>query len=113
MCYHLKIDFHNQDLKALCEQQATATRKLGANSARKLWARLADLAACHRVGELVVGKPHPLKGDRQGQCSLRLAGGCRLVFEPSQNPCPRHSDDSIDWAAVTGVRIVYIGDYHD
>jgi proteic killer suppression protein len=35
------------------------------------------------------------------------------VFAPANDPVPRRDDASIDWSAVTIVRIEYIGDYHD
>lgn len=75
-------------------------------------ARLADLRAARVVTELVAGHPEPLSGDRRGQFSLRLDGGRRLVFEPT-DPVPRGDDKAIVWGKVTSVRIVFIGDYHD
>jgi len=88
-------------------------QELGKASARKLRARLDDLVSAANVRELVAGRPHPLKGDRAGQFSLSLAGGRRLVFEPSQQPPPEWDDGGIDWVAVDDVTILYIGDYHD
>ena len=65
------------------------------------------------MGELIVGNPHPLKGDRLGQFALNLKGGVRLVFEPENDPVPYNEDGSIDWRNVSAVCIVFIGDYHD
>jgi proteic killer suppression protein len=65
------------------------------------------------VTDLVAGHPHPLKGDRDGEFALDLAGGRRLVFAPANDPLPRNTDGSIDWSRVTIVSIEYIGDYHD
>lgn len=107
------ITFSDPDLRAVCEDQRLATKRLGAANARKLRSRLADLQAVANVGELVAGNPHPLRGDRLGQFSVSLAGGTRLVFEPTNEPTPRKEDRSIDWSRVTNVRVVFIGDYHD
>ncbi len=80
---------------------------------KKLFARLADLKAADYVGELVAGYPHPLKGDRTGQFSVRLEGGKRLVLRPANEPVPLDDNGGVDWKRVTRVCIVFIGDYHD
>lgn len=107
------IAFASRDLEELCLSERRAVRELGKACARKLFARLADLKAASHVGELVAGYPHPLKGDRAGQFSIRLDGGKRLVFSPANEPVPLTDDGSVDWRRVTSVRIVFIGDYHD
>ncbi|HHG90237.1 MAG TPA: killer suppression protein HigA [Devosia sp.] len=109
----MEIDIPDDDIRVLCEQQRLAVRRLGPACARKLRNRLADLQAAAHVHELVAGRPHPLRGDRKGQFALDLHGGVRLVFEPNHNPVPRFADGGIDWAQVTQIIIVYIGDYHD
>ncbi|MDZ8262293.1 killer suppression protein HigA [Nostoc sp. ChiQUE01b] len=109
----MEITFANSKLQKLCQQQDLAQKKLGANCARKLTARLADLAAVSCVKELFAGHPHPLKGDRTGEFAVNLEGGKRLVFKPDNDPIPLTEDGSIDWSQVTAVCIVFIGDYHD
>lgn len=109
----MKINFKDKKLREMCEKQAAAEKKLGAACARKLRSRLSDLDAADRVTDLVAGNPHLLKGDRQGQFALDLAGGWRLVFAPDHDPCPTRQDGGIDWSQVTIVCIEYIGDYHD
>jgi toxin HigB-1 len=109
----LKVNFKDKKIREMCEKQAVAEKKLGAACARKLRGRLSDLEAAARVTDLAAGNPHPLKGDRQGQFALDLAGGWRLVFAPDLNPCPTRPDGGIDWSQVIIVCIAYIGDYHD
>lgn len=109
----MKIHFKDKKIRELCEKKAVAEKKLGADCARKLRARLDDLDAATRVTELTAGRPHPLKGERAGQFAVDLAGGWRLVFAPDHDPCPRREDGSIDWSAVTIIYIEYIGDYHE
>lgn len=108
----MKITFKNGKIQKLCEQQAIAQRELGQNCAKKLRSRLADLSAAISVQELVAGNPHPLKGDRYRQFALSLQGGVRLVFEPANDPVPSTKDGSINWANVSEICIVFIGDYH-
>jgi len=109
----MDIEFASKDLAEMCQSERRAMRELGKPCARKLFARLADLVAADHVGELVAGYPHPLKGDRTGQFSLRLDGGKRLVFRAANEPAPVNDDGSVDWMRVNRVRIEFIGDYHD
>ena len=109
----MDIQFKDQKLQKLCEQAALAKKSLGADCAKKLQARLSNLMAAQTVGELIAGNPHPLKGDRSGQFSLKLHGGKRLVFEPAEDPVPLDQDGAIAWSKVTQIRIIFIGDYHD
>ncbi|MEH2193525.1 MAG: killer suppression protein HigA [Nostoc sp.] len=109
----MDITFADRKLQSLCQQQDLAKQKLGKNCAKKLTARLADLAAVSCVKELFAGRPHPLKGDRAGEFALDLEGAKRLVFKPDNDPIPISEDESIDWSRVTAVCIVFVGDYHD
>jgi proteic killer suppression protein len=109
------IVFGSRELETLCHDDKLATRTLGAQSARKLRARLDDLAAaaCLAVAPKLPGRFHSLTGDRKGQFAFHLQDGRRLVVEPANNPMPLRTDGSVDLIAVTAVRVVFIGDYHD
>ncbi len=107
------ILFDTHELERICSVEKEAKKKLGAKSAKKLLRRLSNLMNAERVRDLPAGRPHPLKGDRLGQFALDLDGGQRLVFESANDPVPTTTDGAIDWAEVTMIRIVYIGDYHD
>ena len=109
----MEIGYGNNKLKKLCLFSSEAEKKLGADSARKLRARLMDIEAHSNVSELHAGRPHPLLGNRVGQFSLDLAGGKRLVFKPAQEPAPTKEDGSINWSSVESVIVVFIGDYHE
>ena len=109
----MDILFKTDALRRLCSNEREAKKQLGADSAKKLRTRLADLRAAARVGDLRAGRPHPLSGDRLGQFALDLQSGKRLVFESANEPTPTTQDGVTDWQRVTIVRIVFIGDYHD
>lgn len=109
----MEILFPDNKLRALCEQERLAVKTLGQACARKLRGRLSDLVAAAHVRELLTGRPHPLKGEWHGRFSLNLHGGFRLVFEPAHDPVPTLDHGGIDWAQVTRITIVFIGDYHD
>jgi len=104
------ISFASRKLAKLCSDPREATKALGADSARKLRSRLADLQAADTVAELVAGRPHPLTGSRAGQFALDLAGGHRLVFRAAGQG---GSTTGPDWKRVTAIEIVFVGDYHD
>jgi len=138
----MDISFRNKKLKALCEQQNLAEKKLGKQMAKKLRTRMSELMAASVVAELCAGRPHPLEGDRDGQFAVDLVHPQRLIFEPANDPVPRIAPEgtktdskkaisqdassikagnekvtakkagSIDWKQVTRVRIIEIGDYH-
>tara|TARA_B100000676_G_C18038627_1_gene823398 strand:+ start:514 stop:852 length:339 start_codon:yes stop_codon:yes gene_type:complete len=109
----LEIGFETDKLEKLCLVSKVATRKLGADSAKKLRTRLSDMDAAESVSELWAGNPHPLSGDRRGQFSLALTGGKRLVFKPQKEPPPVKEDGGIDWNRVDSVIVVFVGDYHE
>ncbi len=110
----MQISYKDEKLRKLCENNREAVRRLGADSAKKLQSRHSDMEAAENVVEIPpLGNPHPLIGDRKGQYSIGLSGGKRLVFEPDQNSFTERDGSYIDWAKVTAITIVYIGDYHD
>lgn len=109
----MKVQHSSNHLRRLCHDSAYAQRRLGPDSARKLRARLADLDAAARLGEIVNGTPHPLRGDRAGQFAICLAGGDRLVLVADEEPVRLTDDGACDWPAVEAIRVVFIGDYHD
>ena len=107
------ISFLGADIEALCKQSKLATRKLGAESAKKLQRRMSELFAASVVAELPAGRPHPLLRDRLGQYAVDLHGKYRLIFKPTRQPPPVKPDGSIDWAKVDEITIIEAGDYHD
>ena len=108
----MEIEFGDSKLKKLCETRREATRRLGADSARRLGTRLSEIQAAATVGELFAGNPHPLSGDREGEFALNLAAGMRLVFIPNDDPVPTTDTGQIDWPRVSSVKVVFVGDYH-
>lgn len=109
----MKVSYEDEDVEALCKQSRVATKKLGAESAKKLQRRLSELHAASVVSELVIGRPHPLEYDRSGQFAVDLHKGKRLIFKPTHQPPPFKTDGSIDWSQVTEITIIGAEDYHD
>lgn len=111
----MDILFTSKNLEQLCHDDKLATRTHGAPSAKKLRARLDDLNAAANLSYMqkLPGRFHGLTGDRDGQYSLDLHGGCRLVLEPADKPLPVRQDGSLDLSKVTIIQVVYVGDYHE
>lgn len=107
------IVFADRNLEELCRDERRAKRELGAKGFKKLLVRIADLEGAHRVTDLAIGRPHPLKGDRAGQFAVDLHGACRLVFRPLAQPPPAASAGGIAWDEVAAIEIIFIGDYHE
>jgi proteic killer suppression protein len=106
----MTVRFDTDKIRRTVLEHRQAVKELGAESAKKLQNRYSDLLAAKNVADLVFGRPHPLAGDRKGQFALDLSGGWRLVFAPVDPPF--RPDCEINWARVSEVTIVYIGDYH-
>ena len=109
----MKISFADQDIEDLCKQVKLATKKLGAETAKKLQKRINDCFAATVVTELIAGRPHPLDYYRLGQFALDLYKGKRLIFTATQKPPPVKTDGSIDWSKVADITLIEIEDYHD
>jgi len=108
----MQIAFKNKKLRELCENKKKAETELGTDGAKKLRTRLSDLEAVAYVSDLIAGNPHPLEPDSLREFSVELADGKRLVFKPDHEPIPLNKHNKTDWAKVTAITIVFIGDYH-
>lgn len=109
----MKVSYADEDVETLCKQSRVATKKLGAESAKKLQRRLNEIFAANVVSELAIGHPHPLEYDRAGEFAVDLHKGTRLIFKPTRRPPPFKADGSIDWSQVTEITIIGAEDYHD
>jgi proteic killer suppression protein len=108
----MQIAFNNKKLRELCENRKKAETELGSDGSRKLRTRLSDLEAADNVHELTAGHPHPLEPDSLREFAVDLSDGKRLVFKPNHELIPLNEHNNTDWAKVTEITIVYIGDYH-
>lgn len=108
-----KVSYQDKNVETLCRQLKAATKKLGAESAKKLQRRLSELHAASVVSELTIVRPHPLEYDRAGQFAVDLHKGMRLIFEPTLQAPPFKVDGSTDWSQVAEITIIGAEDYHD
>lgn len=97
----MQLDYATRDLKKVCTDARLMQTTYGANVAKKLKLRLAELTYVDEMADLLAGpgRWEELKGDRAGQWSARLTANWRLVVQPEQRD-------------VITVIIVEIVDYH-
>ena len=89
-------------------------KEWGAEMAKKLMQRLADLEAIESLEQAkdLPGRCHELIENRSGQLAMDLVHPKRLIFEPSKQPKPTNKSGGLDWKQVTAIRIVEIVNYH-
>lgn len=109
----MNIEFADNKTQTICQNEKSAIRKLGKACSNKLKSRIADIQAAETVTDLMVGKPHPLKGNREGHFSITICDGKCLILVPANNPTPTTKEGKIDWSNVTEIKIIGIDDYHD
>lgn len=97
----MQLCYATRDLEKVCTDTRRMQAKFGANVAKKLRLRMAELSYVEELADLLdgPGRWEELKGDRAGQWSARLTGNWRLIVQSEQ-------DDGIT------VLVVEIIDYH-
>jgi plasmid maintenance system killer protein len=107
----MDIFFKTRKIEAICNENAAAVKKLGADNAKKLQLRLSQLFAIKKLGDFHFDSPHPLKGNKLGKFSVALQDGLRIIFK-AHNPIPTTSSGTTDWHNVIKIMITNIEDYH-
>ncbi len=110
----MDINYSTRRLEKLCNDSRLATKKMGANQAKKLRSRLDDLAAASRLADMrfLPGRCHELTGTLSKTLSLDLEHPNRLLFVSQEQPPPSKSDGGLDWGAIEAVEITSIEDTH-
>lgn len=108
----MEISFETEKLAKLCNSRAALERTYGAVCARRIGQRLQELEAVECLADMVFGRPHELKGDRDGQVSVDLVHPLRLIFRPTAQPPPLKTDGGLDRTKVQSVTIVDVTDPH-
>jgi proteic killer suppression protein len=112
----VNIAFRTKSLKKSCQTLKEASRKWGAENARKIIQRLGEIKAAESLAVLMKlpgPRCHPLSHNRRGQYSVDVKHPRRLVFEPDGEP-DGYTDEKggVLPDKVTQVLILEIVDYH-
>lgn len=109
------ISFHSNNLQKICNKERDGVKALGADCARKLRQRMAELESAvvlSDISHLPPPRCHELT-NRGGVFSVDLLHPLRLLLIPAHAEVPRKEDGGIDLAKVTEVEIIAIEDTHD
>lgn len=115
----MDILFKRKRDRDLCNKNVLLQKKYRGNPRRHklIRARLDELADAENLDvmrHIPQAYCHELKGKRKGQLAVKLDRGCRMVFEPSNDPVPKKEDGGLDWSQVTAIRILKLTeDYHE
>lgn len=111
----MDIIFISNQLQKRFNNRQKLVKVYGAQRARKIAMHMANLRAAEALSDMqhFPGRCHPLRADRAGQFALSLDGPYRLIFEPANEPLPRHPSGDLDLTQVTSVRILEVENYHD
>lgn len=108
----MDIFFSDAKFASLMESAKSRRRAFGAERAKKLETRRAQLDAADTLADLrhAPGSWHELTGDWKGYVAVSLDGPYRLILAPTE---PQYlPDGSLDWDSVTSVALVGVVDYH-
>ena len=105
----------DENLRRTVNSEKRLRRKFPGRCGKLLRQRLDELRAAVTLEDMrgLPGHCHELKYDRTGQLAIGLVHPYRLIFEPANNPIPRHAGGNLDWTRVTAIRIIEVVDYHD
>ena len=111
----MDIIFLDESLRKTVNSEKRLRRKFPERRGKLIRRRLDDLRAAVTLEDMrhLTGRCHQLKDDRSGQLAVDLDYPYRLVFEPANNPIPRHVGGNLDWTRVTAIIIIEVVDYHD
>lgn len=79
----MRIDFRNRRIEKVCTDADAARKKYGADVARRIEQRMAEIDAADTVEMMIqfhIGRCHALTGNRQGQYAVDLVHPPRMVF---------------------------------
>lgn len=105
----LEIAFQTRELRATCESPTRAKRELGESASKALRRALADMNAVETVSELFemgLGIENCTQG--HGMLQFQLSEVLNLYCNANQKSLPMNGE-TIDWARVTRLKVVYIG----
>jgi proteic killer suppression protein len=111
----MEVSFASGKLQKLCNSAAKLRGKYGPRMAELIQQRLVELSDAETLQEMrtVVGAGcHELTQNLQGLLAVNLVHPDRLVFKPTDGPPPSKPDGGLDWAQVSAIEVVGIGDYH-
>ena len=109
----MQIAFDSEHLRSICENEATAETGLGAEVARALKGRLADLGAATSVNDLPAGAPHITEIGDTKCLVIGLPHNYQIICEANHPRNPLTASGNLDWDQVARIRVTHIGRDYD
>jgi hypothetical protein len=101
----VELVFATVELRSICENRKRAITVMGAEAARELSQRLADLVALDTVAGLADLFPEDIIDRSPTERALRLQTGHDLIFCAGHVQVPMNEDGGTDWTRVSRIRI--------
>jgi len=111
----MEVRFSRKRIAKLCSTSRGMVKEWGADCAKRLQQRLAELEAAETLDDMRAlpgARCHESTGHRRGQLAVDLTHPYRLVFEPDHEPRPEKPDGGLDWRQVTRIVVIQVVDYH-
>lgn len=81
---------------------------------KKIEERIEQLKECGMLGEVRYGRPHCLKGNRNGMIGLRIGKTSRLLLSPIEFDDERRTKENKPWYHyITGVIVHYSPNHYN
>ena len=109
----VELAFASLELRSICESRRRATHVLGAEAARELAQRLADISAFATAAEFADFFSDDIVDRSPQERALRLQAGRDLVFCAGHVEVPMAEDGPTDWTKVSRLRITALEALHD
>ncbi|MBZ5524354.1 MAG: hypothetical protein LAP21_19120 [Acidobacteriia bacterium] len=106
----MELAFDSKPLRTICESEAQAKLELGIKVAEILKHRLADLRAAASPKDLLAG--HPQIGEDRQHMVITLCDGHRIVFKANHTNNPMTTNNELDWARISRIKILRIESDH-
>jgi hypothetical protein len=101
----VELVFATVELRSICENRRRATAVIGADAARELSQRLADLMALATVADVADVFPADIIDRSPTERALRLKAGHDLIFCAGHVQVPIDEGGGTDWTRVSRIRI--------
>ena len=109
----MELAFESQELRSICEHEATAKDALGAEIAEALRHRLADLRVATSIADLIVGNAHTVEVGSIIYLVIDLCRRHQIVLEANHPENPLTDSGQLDWAKVSRIKVTYVGGEYD
>ena len=109
----MQLAFDSEYLRSICENEAIAETGLGAEVARALKGRLADLVAATSVNDLPAGNPHMTEIGDTKCLVIGLPNDYQIICEANHTRNPLTASGNLDWDQVARIKVTRIGRDYD